>query len=220
MQKIIASLVLFTFFFLGSCKVEDLVSELGDAVITAKTKLGEVLNKAQSEFAADAQLAAIYGWNVNSEGQCDLQKPTENAFVYVVQSDSKQSNEFYVPVYKSSPAESPINFSSMLPLIKDTEARNIMEEIFGKLAAMHVDPTANYDDSPQVLSKLLTRDDVKSFRLNNPEAKIDMFLLPSLAVNDSLGSTGSADWIVNFYGNTSSLVLWLHTDTGEIKGLY
>ncbi len=219
MQKIIASSILIMFFMLSSCKVEDLVSELGDSVITAKTRLGEVLNKAQSDFAADAQLAAIYGWNVNSEGQCDLQKPTENAFVYVVQSDSKQSNEFYVPVYKSSPAKSPINFSSMLPLIKDTEARNIMEEIFGKLASVHIDASANYDDSPQVLEKMLLRNDVKTFRTSNSDSKIDMFLLPSKSL-DSINVSNTADWVVNFYGDTSSLVLWLRTDTGEIKGLY
>lgn len=218
MQKIIALLVLVILFVLASCKVEDLVSELGDSVITAKTKTGEVLNKAQSDFAADAQLAAIYGWNVNSEGQVDLQKPSDNAYVYVVQSDSEQSNEFYVPVYKSSPVQSPINFSSMLPLIKDTEARNIMEEIFGKLASIHIDPAAAYDDSPQVMEKMSIRTDVINFIAINPGTKRDMFLLPSKSI-DSTNVSNSADWIVNFYGDTSSLVLWLHTDTGEIKSL-
>ncbi len=102
MKNQIVLLVLFLF-FISACNPEDLISEFGNSVITAKSKIGEVLNTAKSNFAQDAKLAAIYGFNVNTKGQVDLLKPTDNAFVYVVQSDSAQSNEFYVPVYKSSP---------------------------------------------------------------------------------------------------------------------
>lgn len=218
MRKIFVLALLSLLLAFVSCKVEDLVSELGSAVITAKTKIGEVLNKAKSDFAPDAQLAAIYGWNVNSEGQVDLQKTTENAFVYVVQSDASQSNEFYVPVYNSSPVKSPINFNNMLALIKNNNAKNIMEQLFGKLATINVDPSASYDDSPQVLSKMLVRNDVMTFRTNNSGSKIDMFLLPGKSI-DTTSVSNAADWIVNFYADTSSLVLWLHTDNGVIKNL-
>lgn len=207
------SILFFLFIFLiSACNPEDLISEFGDSVITAKSKVGEVLNTAMTDFADDAKLAAIYGLNVDSKGQVDLQKPTENAFVYAVQSDTKQSNEFYVPLYKSSPIKSPINFNSMLSFIKDTQAKNIMELVFGKLSTIHIDPSASYDDSPEVLNKMFSRNDVITFRTTNPTAKTDMYLIPSKSI-DTTSVSNAADWIVNFYGDTSSLVLWLHPGT-------
>jgi hypothetical protein len=197
---------------LSACNVEDLISEFGDSVITAKSKVGEVLNTAMNNFALDARLAAIYGWNVDNQGRVDLQKPSENAFVYVVQSDSEQSNEFYVPVYGSSPVKSPINFDSMLNLVKDNNAKTIMEMVFNKLATIHIDPTVSYDDSPQVLEKMFSRNDVITFRTTNPEAKTGMFLIPSKSI-DTTSVSNVADWVVNFYGDSTSLVLWLHPGT-------
>lgn len=207
------SILFFLFLFLiSACNPEDLISEFGNSVITAKSKVGEVLNTAKTDFSDDAKLAAIYGLNVNSKGQVDLQKPTENAFVYAVQSNTKQSNEFYIPVYNSLPVKSPINFNSMLSFIKDMQAKNVMELVFGKLSTIHIDPLANYDDSPEVLDKLFLRNDVITFRTANPSTKTDMFLIPSKSI-DTTSVSNAADWIVNFYGDTSSLVLWLHPGT-------
>ncbi len=226
MKKISVYLVFAALIIISACKVEDIVSELGSSEITAKAKVGEVVNKAKSDFASDSKLAAIYGLNVNNEGKIDLLKPTDNAFVYVVQSDSvvavnpSEANQFYVPVYNSTPIRSPISFGSMLSLIKDQGASEIMGRIVGKLATISIDASASYDDSPQILSKMLTRSDVSTFRLNNPDTKIDMFLLPSKSI-DSTSINNSADWIVNFYGTNTSLVLWLHPGTinGTIKNL-
>jgi hypothetical protein len=207
-----------------SCKVEDIISELGSSEITAKSRIGEVINKAKNDFASDTKLAAIYGWNVDNEGRIDLLKTTERAFVYVVQSDSVVSanppdaNQFYVPVYNSSPVKSPVTFGNMLGLIKDQGAGEIMGRILGRLATISVNAGAAYDDSPQVLSKMFERNDVSNFRSNNPDTKIDMFLLPSMSI-DSTNVSGSADWIVNFYGESTSLVLWLNTESGNIKNL-
>lgn len=226
MKKISVYLVFAALIIISACKVEDIVSELGSSEITAKAKVGEVVNKAKSDFASDSKLAAIYGLNVNNEGKIDLLKPTDNAFVYVVQSDSvvavnpSEANQFYVPVYNSTPIRSPISFGSMLSLIKDQGASEIMGRIVGKLATISIDASASYDDSPQILSKMLTRSDVSTFRLNNPDTKIDMFLLPSKSI-DSTSINNSVDWIVNFYGTNTSLVLWLHPGTinGTIKNL-
>jgi hypothetical protein len=207
-----------------SCKVEDIISELGSSEITAKSRIGEVINKAKTDFASDTKLAAIYGWNVDNEGRIDLLNTTETAFVYVVQSDSVASanppdaNQFYVPVYNSSPIKSPVSFGNMLGLIKDQSAGEIMGRILGRLATISVDAGAVYDDSPQVLSKMFARNDVSNFRSDNPDTKIDMFLLPSVSI-DSTNVSGSADWIVNFYGESTSLVLWLNTESGNIKNL-
>jgi hypothetical protein len=210
MKNRIVFLVLFLF-FISACSPEDLISEFGGSVITSKTKLGEVLNTAKNNFAQDAKLAAIYGLNVSTKGEVDLIKPTENAFVYVIQSDSEQSNEFYVPVYKTTPAKSPINFTGMLTLIKDDTAKDILGKVFGNLSTLHIEPSVTYDDSPAVISKMLARSDVSTFKNNNLDSKIDMFLIPSKSIDST--SSAIADWIVNFYGDTSSLVLWLHPGT-------
>lgn len=202
-------------FISSSCTTEDLISEFGDSVISAKTKIGEILNTATSNFAKDAKLAAIYGFNVNNEGQVDLLKPTDNAFVYVVQSDSAQANEFYAPVYKSYPVKSPIDFNTMLTFIKDAEAQNILGAVFKRLAEINISTSVSYDDSPKVIEKMLARSDVTSFRSSNPGGKIDMFLVPSKSI-DTLNVRNDADWIVNFYGDSSSLVLWLHP--GVVSG--
>jgi hypothetical protein len=209
----ISFVILFLFlFFISACNPEDLINEFEDSVITAESKVGEVLNKAKSDFASDAKLAAIYGFNINTKGQVDLLNPTDNAFVYIVQSDSAQSNEFYVPVYKSSPVNSPINFNTMLTFIKDAQAQNILGSVFSKLSEVDISTSASYDDSPAVVSKMLARSDVSTFRTANPGNKIDMFLIPSKSI-DTTSISNTADWIVNFYGDTSSLVLWLHPGT-------
>lgn len=205
--------ILFPFLFLiSACNPEDLISEFGDSVITAKSKVGEVLNTAKSDFATDAKLAAIYGFNINTKGQVDLLKPTDNAFIYIVQSDSAQANEFYVPVYKSAPVKSPINFNTMLTFVKDAQAQNILGSVFSKLSEVDISTSASYDDSPAVVSKMLARSDVSTFRTANTGSKIDMFLIPSKSI-DTTSISNTADWIVNFYGDTSSLVLWLHPGT-------
>jgi len=198
--------------FISACNPEDLISEFGDSVITAKLKVGDVLNTAKKDFAGDAKLASIYGLNVSTKGEVDLIKPTENAFVYVVQSDSAQSNELYIPVYKNTPVKSPINFTDMLALIKDDGAKDILGEVFNSLSALHIEGSVSYDDSPEVIDKMIVRSDVSTFRVANSGSKIDMFLVPSKSI-DTTGVTSTADWIVNFYGDTSSLVLWLHPGT-------
>ena len=197
---------------LSACNVEDLLNEAKDSEITAKLKTNEVLSTARNDFSADAELSAIYGLNVNIKGQIDLLKPTENAFVYVVQSDSKQSNEFYVPVFGSSPVKSPINFTSMISLVKDQTAKDILGNVFGLLSTVHISSSASYDDSPAVIEKMFQRSDVSTFRSFNPVSKIDMFLIPSKSI-DTTSVSNSADWIVNFYADTTSLVLWLHPGT-------
>ena len=214
------TLLAFIIFILLSCDVDELVNEIADEKITAKEKIGAVINTAKSNFAADAELAAIYGREVDTEGKVDLLNTSSvSAFVYVVQSDSLQLNEFYVPVIGSNPVKSPVNFNTMLSFIRDTTAKGIMETVFGTLATASIAPGATYDDSPQVLSQMFSRSDVTSFRSANPYSKIDMFLLPGKSLDTNF--TNTADWIVNFYGDTSSLVLWLHpgNSTGTIDPL-
>jgi hypothetical protein len=201
-----------SFLVLSACNLDEILNESENSNISAKSKLSEVINKARNDFAGDAQLSAIYGWNVSTKGEIDLLKPDQNAFVYVVQSDSDQANEFYVPVFGSSPVRSLINFTTMLSFVKDQTAKDIMENVFGTLSSVHIESSVSYDDSPAVIKKLISRTDVSSFRNTNSGSKIDMLLIPNKSI-DTTSVTNSADWIVNFYGDTASLVLWLHPGT-------
>lgn len=214
MKAAYITLLLFVIIMLVSCNVDELVNEIAVEKITAKEKIGAVINTAKSNFASDAELSAIYGREVDTEGKIDLLNTSSvSAFVYIVQSDSLQSNEFYVPVIGSDPIKSPVNFNTMLSFIKNNNAKNIMETVFGTLATVSVSSSAVYDDSPQVLNKMLSRSDVTSFRSANLASKIDMFLLPGKSLDTNF--TNTADWVVNFYGDSSSLVLWLHPGTVE-----
>jgi len=201
-----------SFIFLSACNLDEILNEAENSNFTAKSKLSDVMNKAKSDFAADAQLSAIYGWNVSTKGEIDLLKPDQNAFVYVVQSDSVGTNEFYVPVFGSSPVRSPINFSTMLSFVKDQTAQDILGNVFDTLSTVHIESTVTYDDSPAIVEKMLGRNDVSTFRNSNSGSKIDMFLIPSKSI-DTTSVINAADWIVNFYADTTSLVLWLHPGT-------
>ena len=94
-------IALTSFIILSACNLDEILNEAENSNFTAKSKLSDVINKAKTDFADDAQLSAIYGWNVSTKGEIDLLKPDQNAFVYVVQSDSVGTNEFYVPVFGS-----------------------------------------------------------------------------------------------------------------------
>jgi hypothetical protein len=216
MKKLIILSVLLSILLLISCDLEDIIDP-EDPNITAKQKLQEVINEAKVSFAVDTKLASIYGYNVKTDGKINLQS-LENAFMYVVQSSLLQSNDFYVPVYKSKPVRSPINFNSILTFVKDTTAKNILGFAFGKLSTITIDQSLTYDDSPQALNKLLPRSDVMSFRSLFPSSKIDMMLLPSKSI-DSLSVVNSADWVVNFYAEQASLVLWINTEKDTVINL-
>lgn len=203
-------------YFVGCEKITDPNGGV-NSDITAKEKLNDVLLKARLDFATDAKLSALYGWNVGLNGNVDLLK-TDNAFVYVVQSNQLQSNEFYVPVFAAGPIKSPINFSMMLSFIKDSTAGNILGKVFNKLATVAIDPNANYNDSPAAIDTALAHGG-NVFLAQNTGAKIDMFLVPSKSIDTTLTLNNSADWIVNFYSSSKSLVLWINSNSGVVTKL-
>lgn len=216
MKKIFLALTITATFYIAGCdKVNDPEESLGN--ITAKQKVDEVLQKARLDFAADAQLSAIYGWNVDLLGNIDLLE-TDNAFVYVVQSNNLQSNEFYVPIFAAGPVKSPINFATMLSFIKDTTASNILEKIFNRLSILAIDPNTNYKDSPATIDTALVHGG-NVFLSQNNAVKIDMFLVPSKSIDTTLTVNNSADWIVNFYTSNKSLVLWINSNSGVVTKL-
>jgi len=216
MKNIFLTLTLITVFYFAGCdKVTDPEESLGN--ITAKQKVEEVLQKARLDFAIDSKLSAIYGWNVDENGNVDLLK-TDNAYVYVVQSNQLQENAFYVPVFAAGPIESPINFTTMLSFVKDSTAGDILDRVFGRLATLAIDQNANYKDSPATIDTALAHGGT-NFITQNTDAKIDMFLLPSKSIDTTLTVNNSADWIVNFYSSNKSLVLWINSNSGIVTKL-
>ena len=217
MKNLFAFLAIMLAFYLMGCeKVTDPNGGV-DSDITAKEKIDEVMQKASLDFAADAKLSAIYGWNVDLLGNVDLLK-TNNAFVYVVQSNTLQSNEFYVPVFAAGPLKSPINFTTMLSFIKDTTAGNILGKVFNRLSTLAIDPNANYKDSPATIDTAFVHGG-NTFLIQNSGVKTDMYLLPSKSIDTTLVANNSADWIVNFYSDSKSLVLWINSNTGIVTKL-
>ncbi|MBZ0183250.1 MAG: hypothetical protein K8F60_12410 [Melioribacteraceae bacterium] len=216
MKKLIILLLALT---VVSCDPEEVVNSLDDvgiaSSVTAKQSADDVLLEARTDYSSDAQLAGIYGWNVNRNGKVDLLS-TSSAFVYIVQSDIKQENEFYVPVYLAGPVKSPINFSTMLSFVNDENAKEKMNGVFGLLAQQGIDPSANYLDSPTALDEVFSISEVNTFYNANPNAKIDMFLVPSKTIDIISGIVNSADWIVHIYTASESKVYWLNSGTGIV----
>ena len=217
MKKTLLPLAIFiTLYFVSCDKATDPNSGV-NSKITSKEKVDDVLQKARLDFATDTKLSAIYGWNVDLFGKIDLLK-TDNAFVYVVQSNTKQSNEFYVPVFAAGPIKSPINFTTMVSFIKDTTAGNILGKVFNRLSTLAIDPAANYSDSPAIIDTALVHGG-NIFLTQNTAVNVDMFLLPSKSIDTTLAINNSADWIVNFYSSSKSLVLWINSNSGVVTKL-
>ena len=215
-KTFLAVSILSAFYFAGCEELTDPDAGV-DSEITAKEKVDDVLQKARLDFATDAKLSAIYGWSVDLLGSIDLLQ-TDNAFVYVVQSNNLQSNEFYVPVFAAGPVKSPINFTNMLSFIKDTTAGNILGKAFNRLATLAIDPNANYKDSPATIDTALVHGG-NVFISQNAGSKVDMFLLPSKSIDTTLALNNSADLIVNFYSSNKSLVLWINSNSGVVTKL-
>jgi hypothetical protein len=212
MKKIFLIVLPLIFFY--SC-TEDDFKEIIDSKITAKEKIAEVVSAARTGFAADAKLAAIYGREVDINGEIDLLNTNSiNAFVYVVQSNTTLSNEFYVPVFGAGPVQSPINFTTMLSFINDTTAKSIVGSALGTLATVSIDESVNYSDSPATITTAMQNGGTL-FMNQNADAKIDLLLLPSKSI-DTTSVSNSADWIVNFHSSSGSLVLWINTQTGDV----
>jgi hypothetical protein len=218
MKKILSTVAILLMLCLVGCEKTTDPNGGIDSDITAKEKIDDVLQKARLDFATDVKLSAVYGWNVDRiYGTVDL-LATNNAFVYVVQSNQLQQNQFYVPVFAAGPIRSPINFTSMLSLIRDTTANDLLERVFGRLATLSIDQTVSYNDSPAALDTALVHGG-NIFLGENTAARIDMFLLPSKSIDTTLGLNNSADWIVNFYSNSKSLVLWINSNSGVVTKL-
>ncbi len=93
-----------------------------------------------------------------------------------------------------------------------------LDKVFNRLSTLAIDPNANYNDSPATIETALVNGG-NVFLTQNTGVKIDMFLLPSKSIDTTLALNNSADWIVNFYSSSKSLVLWINSNTGAVTTL-
>lgn len=198
-------LVILMILTINSCKDEDNPLDVLDSTITAKQNASAVVQEAKESYSSDAKLTAVYGWNVDQNGEIDLLDPSSNAFVYIMQSSSKSSNEFYVPVYAAGPVKSPINFSTIIGAVKDTTAASVLGKAFAQLSKISISENAQWVDSPEVLRSANSHGG-SAFSSSNPNTRVDMILLPSMQLVDSSYAASTA-WIVNYIGASNSLVL-------------
>lgn len=214
MKKIIMFLMLVVF-FAGCDDENNPVNDIFDTSITAKEKVSTVKIKARADFASDAQMSGIIGRNINSSGKVDLADfSSVKGFIYMMQSESKNENEFYIPVLIGDPVKLPFNLNDILSLVQDAQTRERLEGVFGLLSSVAISENASYLDSDAAMVRILAAGG-QGYLNANSGAKIDLFLVPSKTITLN-GIENSADWICNFYGGSSSLTLWLNSGTGIV----
>lgn len=205
-------LIILTAFIFASCN-EDNPVEIIDSTITALEELDDVLGKARSDYSVDAKLAVIYGRNVSREGEVDLLKPTESAFIYGVQSDQKSGNEFYIPVYGAGPVKSPLNFTTIIGAVKDTNAKDILGKAFEQLSKVSVEEVIIKTDSKDALNTGANNGG-NGFISTNSGTKIDMILLPGISIDDQYASI-KVVWVIHYFNDSRSLVLLIDATNGK-----
>lgn len=181
--------------------------------ITALESLTSVLSKAIADYSSDSKLISIYGRSVATDGTIDLSKPLSNIFLYAVQSETKKAVEFYVPVFAAGPVRSPLNLNDLTSIIKDTTAKNTILKGFQYLSGVTIDPKDILRDSPYAVDKAAKSTVGAQHLVQNPNARIDMYLVPSVKI-DWTGVSNSADWIVTFSGDPTSLTQLVNSQTG------
>ncbi|GJQ62187.1 MAG: hypothetical protein SCALA702_12400 [Melioribacteraceae bacterium] len=214
MKKLILLSILLIFF--SGC--DDESNPLNDILgtnITAKEKVADVKIEARANFASDAQLTGIFGRNVSSDGKVNLVDfSSVKGFIYMMQSESLEENEFYMPVIASDPVKLPFNLNDLLSFVQDLETKERLGGVFGLLSTVAISESASYPDSDEAMVKFLNGGG-QAYLSANSGAKIDLFLVPSKSITIN-GIENSADWICNFYGGSTSLTLWLNSGTGIV----
>lgn len=214
MRNFILLMTIISLIVIAGCSEDENPTNILDSTITAKEEIGDILNKAGQDINPDVQLSAIYGRNVATDGTIDLLSPQSNMFVYAVNSASQSTTEFYIPVYGAGPVQSPLDLNTLLGVVQDTTAKNILEGAFGLLSTTGISPAASYADSPNAVSVAL-QNGGSAFMSQHSDTRIDMYLFPSKSI-DQNGLQNSADWIVSFNSANNSLVLWINSNTGIV----
>lgn len=214
MKKLILLLLAVLVFSFAGCE-DNPVEDILNTKVTAKKNVDAVKTKSKTDFSSDAQMSGIIGRNVSIDGTIDLIDFTSvKGFIYMMQSESKGSEQFYMPVFASDPVKLPFTLSDLLSLIDDPDSRERMEDVFALLSTVSISESAEYPDSDEAMERFLKAGG-QDYVSANTNAKVDLFLVPSTTITLN-GLQSSADWVCNFYGGNTSLTLWLNSGTGIV----
>ncbi len=182
--------------------------------ITATDELEAVLEVARHD-RSDSELAGIYARNISPDGTIDLLQPGLSQMVYITQSAADSSNAFYLAVYKVGPTRLPFDINTLIGMVQDTTARNVLETAFQMLGRVHIDPSVDYSDSDLIMAVVNDFEEAESFYAANEDAATDLYLIPSITLSVN-GVDDSADWIANLRSETGgNLVLHINTQLGN-----
>ncbi len=196
------------------CTDQNLTSPEDSRYITAADELEAVLEAARHD-KSDSELAGIYARNISPDGTIDLLQPGTSQMIYITQSASDSSNSFYLAVYKAGPTKLPFDINTLIGMVQDTAARNVLETAFQLLGRVHIDPSVHYSDSDLIMTVVKDYEAAESFYTINQDAVTDLYLIPSKTLSVS-GVDNSADWIANLRSETGdNLVLHINTQLGN-----
>jgi hypothetical protein len=242
-------LTVFTFLIISSCGEENPIIKLLSNEVTAKERLDSANAQAKRKYGVNTNLILVMGKNVKSNGKTDISAITAfsnpdsiGAWLYVFRAGSDTSLRVYTPNPIPTTTDcieltALFNVNSLLSLIADTSARNIVSGAVSIILSQNISittSTTNLIDSDNSLNLGNTTNPIIKFNssftpdtssLNGnvffssgTEKKINMFLIPAVGtlhlptfIQDLTGFPNDL-WIANYKkmdsnNNEKSLIL-------------
>ena len=254
-------LSLFSIFVLSfaSCNqtVESIINTVTTVEVTAKERLDSANAQALRDYGPGTKLVLIYGRDVNAEGKTRLSllnaaanPDTISAWLYVYRVPSDSSLRVYTPnplITASGCLEltSYFNPTTLISLIQDTTARNIVSGALGIITSANVGITTSSLDlinSNQALNLANATNPIirfnssftpssssmngNAFLSGSTSQSRNMFLIPAAgtlnlpAYITNLTGFPADLWIVQYKKNTSqSLILGTIVQSGQLMGV-
>jgi len=222
--------MLFSAFLLNSCSTSDIINSVLSNDVAAKDRLDSANAQATRKYGVGTSLVLIFGKNVKSNGKTDISVITAisnpdslGAWLYVYRIPG---NTFKVYTPDPTPGTSDcleltsvFDFSTLLNLIADTSARNIVS------GALNV--ISNSNISITTPSSVLINSDAALSLANstNPIIKFDASFNPSSSTlnGNTFNASGSNKttnmWLIPA-GGTLHLPDYIHALTGFPNDLW
>jgi hypothetical protein len=254
-------LMLFSAFLLSSCGASDIVNSVLSNDVAAKDRLDSANAQATRRYGVGTSLVLIFGRNVKSNGKTDISVITAlsnpdslGAWLYVYRIPG---NTFKVFTPDPTPTTSDcieltsvFDLNTVIGLITDTSARNIVSGALGLIASSNISittPTASLINSDAALSLANSTNPIIKFDANfTPSASIlngntfntaagtkttNMFLIPAggtlhlpTYISQLTGFPNDL-WVANYKNTdnanvTTNLVLGTVVQSGQVMGIH
>jgi len=241
---LILPVIMITAYLFSSCGVSDVVTQIFSNEVAAKDRLDSANAQANRTYGANAKLVLIFGKNVKSNGKTEMSALSAitsldsiGSWLYVYRTGTS-SNSFKVYTPNPLPGSSSnieltsiIDFNTILSLIADTSAKNIVSSALGLIANTDLGittTTVSLVNSDVALGYANTTNPIIKFNSNyTPSASslngnsffstgtnqtTNMFLIPAA------GALHLPDYIQNLVGFPSDLwiVNYKKTDSANL----